>query len=74
MAVARTYWKIRLNHNRLPSQKIYDYTYLWTEKPLSPREIPLEAVKQKMLLDVFLSNVDQVRIITKEEYLVHMWE
>jgi len=48
--------------------------YIWTDKPLTPEGIPAEAVKQKMLIDTFLQKVDQVRMITKEEYFTHMWE
>ena len=74
MPVARTYWKMRLNHNRLPWQSHYSDVYLWTDEPLGPKIIPIEAVRQQMLLDIFLENVDQVRMITKEEYFTHMWE
>lgn len=70
----RTYWKLRLNHNRLPWQSFYDFVYLWTDKPLPPEEIPQEAVQQEMLIDVFLEKVDQVRMITREEYFMYMWE
>lgn len=70
----RTYWKLRVNHNRLPSQSNYDYVYFQTDQPLTPEEIPLEAVNQKFLIDVFLEKIDQVRKITKEEYFTHMRE
>lgn len=72
--VARTYWKIRLNHNRLWWQYYYDYVYIWTDEPLTPEEIPAEAVHQQMLIDTFLDKVDQVRKITREEYSLYMWE
>jgi hypothetical protein len=36
--------------------------------------IPLIAVKEKMLIDVWMRYVDQVCRITKEEYLKYMWE
>lgn len=72
--ITRTYWKLRLNHNRLPSQSFYEYVFLWVDEPLPPEEIPHKAVQEGMLIDTFLRKIDQVCLITKEEYSIHMWD
>lgn len=48
--------------------------YFWTDKPLAPSMIAREAVKEKMLIDVWLPYVDQTCRITKEEYFEYMLE
>lgn len=65
----RTYWLILVS-----VRSITDKVYFWTEKPLPPRSIPREAVKEGMMLDVDLRYVKQVKRLTKEEYCRHMYE
>lgn len=70
----RTYWKIRINHSRLPWKfQGYD-VYFWTDKPLTPERVAAEAVCQKMIIDVEQHIIDRVHLITKEEYYTYMNE
>jgi hypothetical protein len=54
--------------------RITDKTYFWTAKPLPPRSVPAEAVREKMMLEVDLRYVQRVVRVTKEEYCRHMYE
>lgn len=65
----RTYWKIIINY-----RKFNEKVYFWTEKPIPPRLIPREAVREKMMLAVDLQYVQQVKRLTKEEYCKYMDE
>lgn len=65
----RTYWKIIIVY-----RKFNEKVYFWTDKPIPPRQIPNQAVLEKMMLNVDLRYVQQVKRLTKEEYLQHMNE
>lgn len=70
----RTYWRLRVNTKFPWKEHVTEIVYFWTDKPLGPAMIAREAVREKMMIDVWLPYVDQVCRITKEEYFDHMWE
>lgn len=59
------YWLIRVRDVR---------TYIKTDAKYIPAMVVDIAVRQKMFCEVFVPLVEEVREISKEEYLEHMWE
>lgn len=55
-------------------RKFNEKVYFWTDRSTPPRLIPKEAVAEKMMLAVDLRYVQQVKRLTREEYLKHMDE
>lgn len=65
-----TYWRIRTG----PLEKGGFYTYIKTDGKYIPDMVVDIAIRQGMFCDVFLTSVDEVKEITKEDYLEKMWE
>lgn len=66
------YWRIRTAFQS--NNKIKEYTYFKTRDKYIPEMVVDLAVRNKMFLECFVQDVDEVLQITEEEYFKYMWE